>query len=322
MTALKKERKYVVKSNQLIEARYRLSLQESRVILWLLMQICPDDEDFKQHKIDIKEFAKMIGAEVDNQYSKLRSVTKRLMQRAIEIYNPEKKEWLQVSWLSSIKYQSTKGCVLLRFDPELKPYLLKLKGHFTKLEVADLLQLKSIYSIKIFELLKQYESIKKRKISVEDLRAYCGIQKGKYRHYNAIKLYVIERAAAEINAKTEYEVDYKEIKESRKIVTIEWTIKKKTHFEKSQQEKATILQKEFRSDSTLIEKIMEYGFSKQAAKRFIQSDVEENIINAIKAVDIQVSRGHVKNPAAMLKKAIEERWKPDVFVGKKTKTKS
>jgi len=322
MTALKKERKYVVKSNQLIEARYRLSLQESRVILWLLMQICPDDEDFKQHKIDIKEFSKMIGAEVDNQYSKLRSVTKRLMQRAIEIYNPEKKEWLQVSWLSSIKYQSTKGCVLLRFDPELKPYLLKLKGHFTKLEVADLLQLKSIYSIKIFELLKQYESIKKRKISVEDLRAYCGIQKGKYRHYNAIKLYVIERAAAEINAKTEYEVDYKEIKESRKIVTIEWTIKKKTHFEKSQQEKATILQKEFRSDSTLIEKIMEYGFSKQAAKRFIQSDVEENIINAIKAVDIQVSRGHVKNPAAMLKKAIEERWKPDVFVGKKTKTKS
>ena len=67
---------------------------------------------------------------------------------------------------------------------------------------------------------------------------------------------------------------------------------------------------------------MEYGFSKQAAKRFIQSDVEENIINAIKAVDIQVSRGHVKNTAAMLKKAIEERWKPDVFVSKKRKTKS
>ena len=67
---------------------------------------------------------------------------------------------------------------------------------------------------------------------------------------------------------------------------------------------------------------MEYGFTKQAAKRLIQSDTEEGVINAIKAVDIQVSRGHVKNPKAMLKTAIEERWKPDVFLNKKIKTKS
>lgn len=313
------EKKFVIKSNQLIEARYRLSLQESRVILWLLMQICPDDEDFKQHKIDVKEFAQMIGTEVDNQYSKLRSVTKRLVQRAIEIYDSEKKEWLQVSWLSSIKYQSTKGCVLLRFDPELKPYLLKLKGHFTKLEVTDLLQLKSIYSIKIFELLKQYEVIGKRTISVDDLRTYCGIQKGEYRNYNAIKLYIIERAAAEINAKTEYEIDYKEIKDARKIVDIEWTIKKKTHFEKYQKEKAEIIRKELRSKNALIEKIVEYGFSRQAAKKLIDQGTEQEINNAIKSVDIQISRGHVKNPKAMLKTAIEERWKPDTFVSKKKK---
>lgn len=320
MTALKKEKNFVVKSNQLIEARYRLSLQESRVILWLLMQISPDDEDFKQHKMGIKEFAKMIGAEVDNQYSKLRVVTKRLMQRAIEIYDPEKKEWLQVSWLSSIKYQSTKGSVLLRFDPELKPYLLKLKGHFTKLEVTDLLQLKSIYSIKIFELLKQYEAIGKRTISVDDLRAYCGIQKGKYRNYNAIKLYVIERAAAEINAKTEYEIDYKEIKESRKIVDLEWIIKKKTHLEKSQLKKAETIQKELRSGNAIISQLVEYGFTKLQASKIVKLNTQETISNALKTVDIQISRGHVKNTQAMIRTAIEERWKPDVFVSKKRKT--
>jgi plasmid replication initiation protein len=320
MTSLAKaEKKFVVKSNQLIEARYRLSLQESRVILWLLMQICPDDEDFKQHKIDIKEFSKMIGTEVDNQYSKLRSVTKRLVQRAIEIYDPEKKEWLQVSWLSSIKYQSSKGCVTLRFDPELKPYLLKLKNHFTKLEVTDLLQLKSIYSIKIFELLKQYEAIGKRTISVDDLRTYCGIEKKKYRNYNAIKLYVIERASAEINAKTEYEIEYKEIKESRKIVDLEWTIKKKTAFEKSQQEKGAIIRKELRSQNALIERIIEYGFSRQTAKKLIQQGTEEEISKAVKSVDLQVERGHVKNPQAMLRTAIKERWNPEVFMSKKKK---
>ena len=319
MSTLTKEKKFVVKSNQLIEARYRLSLQESRVILWLLMRICPEDEDFKQHKIDIKEFAKIIGAEVDNQYSKLRSVTKRLVQRAIEIYDLEKREWLQVSWLSSIRYQSAKGCVFLRFDPELKPYLLKLKSHFTKLEVTDLLQLKSIYSIKIFELLKQYEVIGKRTISVDDLRAYCGIQKGKYRNYNAIKLYVIERATSEINAKTEYEIEYKEIKESRKIVDLEWTIKKKTAFEKFQQEKADIIRKEMRSKNALIERIMEYGFSRPTAKRLLQQGTEEEIGNALKSVDLQISRGHVKNGKAMIKTAIQEKWKPDVYKDRKRK---
>jgi len=319
MATLTKEKKFVVKSNQLIEARYRLSLQESRIILWLLMQICPDDEDFKQHKIEVKEFSKMIGVEIDNQYSKLRTITKRLVQRGVEIYDTEKKEWLQVSWLSSVRYQSSKGSVLLRFDPELKPYLLKLKNHFTKLEVTDLLQLKSIYSVKIFEFLKQYEAIGNRTITVDNLRTYCGIQKGGYRNYNAVKIHVIERAATEINAKTNYEVTYKEIKESRKIVAIEWTIRKRSNFEKMQHEKAVIILRELRSQNALIDRIMEYGFSRPIAKRFLQQATEEDVGNALKSVDLQVARGHVKNPKAMLQTAIHEKWKPDVYKAKNTR---
>ena len=82
---------FIVKSNYLIEARYRLSLQESRIIFWLLHQIQPEDEDFKPHKMDIIDFSKMIGVEAGNQYSRLRSITKNLMRRILEIYEPEKK---------------------------------------------------------------------------------------------------------------------------------------------------------------------------------------------------------------------------------------
>ena len=67
---------FVVKDNALIEARYRLNIQESNVILWLLNQIKPTDEDFKTHKMNIVEFAAMVGYETTNQYSKLRLVTK------------------------------------------------------------------------------------------------------------------------------------------------------------------------------------------------------------------------------------------------------
>ena len=316
------ERHFVVKSNALIEARYRLSLQESHVILWLLTQIRPDDEDFKTHELNVDEFSRMVGLNVKGQYSELQKIIENLMRRILKINQSDTGNVLQVAWLSSAYYIKKKGCVLLRFDPALGPYLLQLKSHFTKIDIADSLKLKSIYAVRIFELLLQYESFGERRISLDDLKLYCGIKEKTYGLYTDLKRRVIDRAKAEINSKTEYEIDYREIKKSRKVSDIEWIIKKKTYFEKSQQEKAVILQKEFRSGSALIEKIIEYGFTKQAAKRLIQSDTEEGITNAIKAVDIQVSRGHVKNPKAMLKTAIEERWKPDIFLSKKIKTKS
>ena len=310
---LKSPRKYIVKSNSLVEARYRLSLQESHVIYWLLTQIRHDDEDFKPHQMSIVEFSKMIGVEVDNQYSKLRDVTQNLMRRILNIYEPEKNEWLQVAWLSSARYQGKKGIVILKFDPDLKPYLLKLQSHFTKIDLVDTMKLKSVHSIRMFELLLQYLIIGNRKITIEDLRFLCGIQQKEYIGYNMLKRKVIDRAKTEINAKTDYEIDYTEIKESRKVVAIDWTIKKKRIQPEGTAQKVRQLQKEYRSESALIDSLVEYGFSRSIAKRFITDNGEDVVSDALKAVNIQVDRGGVRNAKAMLQTAIKERWKPDVY---------
>ena len=314
---LKESNKYVVKSNSLVEARYRLSLQESKIILWLLTQIRHDDEDFKSHQMTISEFSKMIGVEVDNQYGKIREVTKSLMRRVLEIYEPEKNSFLQVSWLSSARYEGKKGIVSLEFSPQLKPYLLKLKSHFTKLDIIDTLNLKSVHAIRVFELLLQYLIIGNRTITLQELRGYCGIREHEYKDYFDIKRKVINRAKTEINTKTEYEIDYQEIKESRKVVAIDWTIKKKPIQPEGTAEKVRQLQKEYRSESALIDSLVEYGFSRTIAKRFIINNGEDVVSDALKSVNIQVERGTVKNPRAMLQMAIKENWKPDVFKKKK-----
>ena len=308
---------FVVKSNSLIEARYRLSLQESHVILWLLTQICPDDEDLKPHSMKISEFAKMVGVEVDSQYKELRKVTMRLIQRGLSIYEPEAREWLQVSWLNSARYKTKQGVVFLGFSTDLKPYLLQLKNQFTKINIADTLRFKSIYAVRIFELLLQYETIGKRTISTEDLRAYCGVNKTEYALYAYLKRYVINRAQTEINAKTDYEVDYEEIKESRKVVGLKWGIKKKTHFEKAQSEKGTILSKELRSTTAILEQLIEYGFTKQAANRLLKNHEEANIVNAIKAVEVYMIKHAVKNPRALVETSIKEKWHPEKYAAKK-----
>ena len=308
---------FVVKSNSLIEARYRLSLQESQIILWLLTQIKPSDEDFKSHKLDIVEFAKITQVAVESKYTELRKITKRLMQRVMEIHKPETEQILQVSWLSSALYQPKKGFVLLEFSPQLRPYLLQLKSHFTKIDVIDTLKLKSIYAVRVFELLLQYVSIGRRKISVENLRAYCGIQQTKYKNYFDLKCKMIEKAKIEINSKTEYTIDYTEIKESRKIVAVEWTIKKKNVKTEAQCKKRTIIEKEFRFEKIVIDALMEYGVSRQMAKQLIKNHSEDVVKDSIRVVNLQIERNHAKNPKALLLASIKNKWDPEKFVAHK-----
>jgi hypothetical protein len=50
----------VLKHNTLINARYTLSLQEQRVILWLASQVQPGDTDFKEYRLPIGEFARIV----------------------------------------------------------------------------------------------------------------------------------------------------------------------------------------------------------------------------------------------------------------------
>lgn len=311
--------RFIVQHNSLVEARYRLSLQEKRVILWLLTQIKPEDKDFNLHKLEIVEFAKMTGLKSNNQYSKLQEVTLNLMKRVIKIDKPENKTILQIAWLSCAEYHLTKGYVDLGFDPRLRPYLLQLKSHFTKLTLSDMMQLNSIYSIRIYELLKQYQSIGKRKTSIQNLRECCGIDEQEYKKYNNFKKDVLERAKAEISAKTDIEIDYLEIKESRKIVSIEWIITKKDLEKEKHLEKIDHLEKEIRSEQTIINNLLEYGFGKTLAKRFISMHGEETIKNAIRVVNLQIERGKAKNPKAMLKVGIEEKWHPEIFKTKKKK---
>ena len=312
-----KSGQFVVKSNDLVEARYRLSLQESHVVLWLLTQIKPDDEGFKTHQLKVEDFANMVGLRVDAQYEELKKTTLRLMQRVMQIRDPNKKKLIQVSWLSSAVYEDGKGSVALRFDPELKPYLLQLKSQFTKIDIADTMKFKSVYAVRIFELLVQHASIGKRETSIDELRDWCGIKKTEYALYADLKRDVINRAKTEINAKTDYEVDYKEIKEGRKVVALEWTIKHKTYFEKTQSEKSTILAKELRSTTAILEQLLEYGFTKQAANRLLKNHEEANIVNAIKAVEIYMIKHAVKNARALVETAIKEKWHPEKYATKK-----
>ena len=52
----------VNKSNELIQqSRFNLSLQEQRIILYLISHITPYDQDFKLYEFNIQDFCKVCG---------------------------------------------------------------------------------------------------------------------------------------------------------------------------------------------------------------------------------------------------------------------
>jgi hypothetical protein len=51
----------VRKSNSLVEASYKLSVNQQKIVLLLASSIKPGDENFQPYQINIKEFAKLLG---------------------------------------------------------------------------------------------------------------------------------------------------------------------------------------------------------------------------------------------------------------------
>ena len=140
----------VFQHNNLIEARYSLTLQEKKIILWLTSQIQPDDKDFKKHTLTVKSFMDLMGLTGNSNYKELQKITLGLMKKVLIIKEPELKITTQVSWLNSARYEEGEGFIRLSFAPEMHPFLLNLKQTFTVISITDLMQFKSIHAIRIY----------------------------------------------------------------------------------------------------------------------------------------------------------------------------
>lgn len=211
----------VTKSNILIEANYKLGVVEQKIILVLASNIQPSDDDFKTYTLPIKEFHRLLGLKGSPKYTEMQKITSGLMRKVFELHIENK--IVQVAWLSSVTYNKDEGSIDIRFDPFLKPYLLELKREFTSYKLENVIRLKSSYSIRIYELLKQYERLQKRVFSLKELRKAIGAE-DVYPAYGNFKQRVLLPAQKELAANTDISFDFEEIKNGRRVAKLEFHI--------------------------------------------------------------------------------------------------
>ena len=230
----------VSKSNKLIqvnllEAKTRLLLQDQKLILSVIGQINPNDDDFKDYQISVNDLSKITGIKIQNLYASIDEACTRLISSVITIKEPHNKDgFLKVTWFSHAEYIPSKGIVNFSVSPRIKPYLLKFNGAYTKYQLKQIMNLKSSYSIRFYELMRQFlpiESVKKgikksfREITLDELRGYLGVEDSRYDRFRDFRRFVLEKCQKEITEETDLTFDFEPVRRGRKIHAIKFTIK-------------------------------------------------------------------------------------------------
>ena len=110
-----KKNNLVTQSNNLVEARYSLSLYEQRLVLMMISMVEPQDEDFKDYKIRVSDFNQILGLKHKGSYSKIKSILRGLRAKELLI-NKGEKDYLVTGWVSDAEYKDKEGYVLLSFS--------------------------------------------------------------------------------------------------------------------------------------------------------------------------------------------------------------
>jgi plasmid replication initiation protein len=231
----------VKKSNQLIEARYNFTVWEMRFFLSVIAQIHRDDDDFKVYRVWFRDIVKTFGLNKNhNSYDLLRDGANKLMDKSFYVRYEDSGSQRESRYhiLRKIDYSTlgkeegrveSQEFIDITIEQEMKPFLLQLQRNFTTYDLRNIVKL-GVYPIRIYELLKQYETFGKRTLGYEELKTMLELE-----HYSAFGTFyqrIITPAIEEINKNTDlyvYEVD--KIKEGKKVVALEFLFRRKNEEE-------------------------------------------------------------------------------------------
>lgn len=149
------EDREVRKAQALVQSRYKLNPLPLKLITTLISSVQHKDTADQEYCIRVKDFTDLQGLKGNAYYKELDKATDEIMMKPIKVkLSSGKKDWLKANWASSIKYLDGEGIIKFKISEEIFPYILNLKENYLKYDLINILSLRSDYSIRIYEWLK------------------------------------------------------------------------------------------------------------------------------------------------------------------------
>jgi len=244
--------KLVVKSNELVEARYMFDVWETRFFHSLIASIHKDDDEDKIYRLWFKDIKKNFKLRSNQSYEFLREAAISMAGKSVYIgwQNDKFRRGRMHRIIRFVDYleKGQKGegrekqeYVDVSIDKDIKPYLLDIKKNFnpaisryTSYDLRNIIKLKP-YATRLYELFKQMEYKGFRTIIIEDLKDMFEII-DEYPRFSNFYQKVILKSIKDINANTDLTVpleNIEKIKKGRKVYALRFRIVSKSETEVS-----------------------------------------------------------------------------------------
>lgn len=222
----------VVKSNRLNAAVHNLTLPEMRLIQLAIVIARATTQGLtvgRPLRIHALQYAKVFNVGMDTAYKMMKASEESLFGRQFTFVD-EVDTISKGRWLELVKYLPNNGAIEITFTPTVVKEIFQINGakkFFTQYALKQTAPLRSLYSLRLYELTVQWLAAGQTKvIEVDQLREQLEVGPDQYKAMNNFKLRVLESSIEEINSATDLTLEYEQVKAGRKIVGFRFFVTK------------------------------------------------------------------------------------------------
>lgn len=296
--------KLVVKSNRLVEASYRLTLAEQRIILFAIVEARRTQTGLSEDNllsISATDYAAMFDVPLNKAYEQINEAAKTLFRRYVVLYdfNPKtgKEDMIEVRWVSSVKYLNGEGAIQLRFAHDMVPYITNLEGNFTRYRLEKIAKMSSPYAIRLYELLLKWTRRGWCDVELSWFRQTLMVSEEEYPRLFDFKKRVIDVAVSQINEFSDLTVRYEQRKTGRNVTHFKFIFEPKEPTEPPQAPTESPDVAADVRDSPLFQRLRNLGIGSKLAATWIKQD-PARVLAALDYVEAKIQKGEIQGKAA------------------------
>lgn len=274
----------VVKSNKLIQALQTLNLSETRLLQLSIIDARETGQGLTSEQpltLSASRYSQAFGITLDAAYLALIEAEETLFKRQFTVLNDDG-TFTKSRWIQDANYRKGEGCILVTLTRVVVEHVTKIDGfqeYFTSYYLTQTANLKSVYAVRLYELIIQWKSVGKTPIlELKKLRDQLGVGCNEYLRMEAFKRRILDIAVQQINLYSDIKVIYTQEKKGRKISGFSFEIKKDKNTDSSPnkltQKQISFLAKKLAEDSIVGGAFATVGESKK--------DFEIRIANELK----------------------------------------
>jgi len=215
----------VTKSNNLIDASYKLNVQAQKLVLACLGKIDsrPEAQPQKEVTLTASEFSELMGIDIKNAHRELYKAADALFKSSIILHEGD--DEIELYWIQEkAKKLKGEGAIRIVWSDRILRYISQLKSRFTTYKLRNIASLQSGHSIRLYELLMKFNATGERVIYLNDFKSALGIT-DKYPEFKDLNKWVIKPAILELNQRSDLIIKFDTIKRGRTIAALVFEFK-------------------------------------------------------------------------------------------------